>query len=483
VGSNAAPFVVDWNEDGKKDLIVGNGEGNVYYYHNIGTNENPVFHDKKIIRKSETDLKHMIVVVQNASPVVVDWNDEGKKDLVIGAAEHCVYYAINSPYLIKDVQRNVNYALKHSICINPHCYVGYNYTTEQELYELEMHKRAFEDLGIPWTKTLGTNHHGWSVHAVPVWQTIYTEKEFGLVYDFGFETMGGDFIESPCTTHPYMPYGMPFLLMKNDTEPHPFVIWTPNTRQEYTTLGGKSGLYVFPSSFDLPITYYFHPEHGFKHTKRDIFSSYLLCLLKYKVIPTRLDLHSGEANKLIRSFNKLRDEHEYNMMSEEQAAKTMLNMYYTQVNVKINGSKLTFIPDTSGVPESAQEYKNTLGLKIELDADFISNGITTDSCIYYNKTNRQIYLGLFKETFVNLNERAEEDFHLVRCNVPFEIKQSPDGYEIMVKSAGMRQLKVFSSCPLLLKNNDVSFEKKGKYYVITDFGSSNKTINLLRKNL
>lgn len=132
------------------------------------------------------------------------------------------------------------------------------------------------------------------------------------------------------------------------------------------------------------------------------------------------------------------------MMSEEQAAKAMLNMYFTKVNVKINGSKLTLIPDTSDVPETAEEYKNTIGIKIELHPAFISKGITTDSSIYYKPTNRQIYLGLYKETHVNLNERAEEDFHLVRCNVPFELNKSHEGYEITVKSAGMRQFKIFS---------------------------------------
>ena len=475
VGSNAAPFVVDWNEDGKKDLLIGNGEGNVYYYRNVGTNEKPVFLDKKMIRKSETDLKHIVVVVQNASPFVVDWNEDGRKDLVIGASEHCVYYAINSPYLMNEVQRNINYALNHSICIIPHYYVD-NYTTEQELYELEQHKRAFEDFGIPWRKTPGTNHHGWTVHAIPVWQTIYTEKDFGLVYDFGFESMGADFIELPCTTPPYMPYGMPFLLMKNDTEPHSFIIWTPNTLQEYTTLGGKSGLFVFPSSFDLPVTYYFHPEHAFKHTKRDILSSYFMSIVKYKTIPNRLDLHSGEACKVIRSFNKLRDEYEYNMMSEEQAAKAMLNMYYTKVKVKINGSKLTLIPNTRDVPETAQEYKNTLGIKIELHPDFITNGITTDSPIYYKPSSRKICLGLYKETRGDLNERAKEGFHLVRSNVPLELKSSQDNYEITVKSAGMRQFKIFSPHSLQVENNNVVFEKKGNYYMATDYGNLNNTI-------
>ena len=391
---------------------------------------------------------------------------------------HDAHYAINSQNLIDKVQRNINYALNRSICLIPHCYIGHNYTSDQEVYELKMHKKTFDDLGIPWNKTLGINHHAWNVHAMPVWQTIYSEKDFGLAYDFGWETMAADFKEIPPTSHPYMPYGMPFLLMKSDTEPYPFIIWTPNTRQEYTTCDGKRGLFVFPSYFNLPITYYFHPEHAFKYTKREILFSYLLCFLKYRTIPTKLDLHSGEAYKIINSFNRLRDKHEYNMTSEEQAAKAMLNMYYTKVNVKINGSRLTLISDTSKVPETAEEYKNTIGIKIELYPDFISNGITTDSCIYYKPSRRQIYLGLYKETHVNLDKKAEEDFYLVRCNVPFTLNKASEGYEIIVKSAGMRQFKIFSPHSLQVKNNDVVFEKKGNYYVVTDYGNLNKTIGL-----
>lgn len=40
----SAPCVVDWNGDGKKDLLVGCFyNGNVYLYLNSGTNSNPVF--------------------------------------------------------------------------------------------------------------------------------------------------------------------------------------------------------------------------------------------------------------------------------------------------------------------------------------------------------------------------------------------------------------------------------------------------------
>jgi hypothetical protein len=46
VGSWSIPVVYDWNNDGKKDLIVGatnNGQSPVAYYENKGTNASPAF--------------------------------------------------------------------------------------------------------------------------------------------------------------------------------------------------------------------------------------------------------------------------------------------------------------------------------------------------------------------------------------------------------------------------------------------------------
>ncbi len=45
VGNNGVvPNVGDWDMDGIKDLMVGIYQsGNIYYYHNTGTNANPVF--------------------------------------------------------------------------------------------------------------------------------------------------------------------------------------------------------------------------------------------------------------------------------------------------------------------------------------------------------------------------------------------------------------------------------------------------------
>ena len=44
VAYDSNPFVVDWNNDGAKDLLVGQfTQGNILLYLNVGTDLNPVF--------------------------------------------------------------------------------------------------------------------------------------------------------------------------------------------------------------------------------------------------------------------------------------------------------------------------------------------------------------------------------------------------------------------------------------------------------
>jgi hypothetical protein len=77
-GSRATPCVTDWNEDGKKDLVMGNGSGEIFLYLNEGTNQQPVFGKPIKLNNGKLD------VGSDSAPDVVDWNGDGKKDLVVG---------------------------------------------------------------------------------------------------------------------------------------------------------------------------------------------------------------------------------------------------------------------------------------------------------------------------------------------------------------------------------------------------------------
>jgi hypothetical protein len=87
--SNARPFVVDWDEDGRKDLLVGDANGSVYLFLNTGTDAAPVFTSGVALAGQGGP----IMVDSNAAPFVVDWNNDGVRDLILGSNAGEVFLA------------------------------------------------------------------------------------------------------------------------------------------------------------------------------------------------------------------------------------------------------------------------------------------------------------------------------------------------------------------------------------------------------
>ncbi len=88
----AAPCVVDWNNDGRKDLLVGAGDGTIRLFLNTGTEDVPVF-DEGCYLRGGADL---IAVGAGAKPAVVDLDNDGAKDLVVGCVSGAVQFFRNT---------------------------------------------------------------------------------------------------------------------------------------------------------------------------------------------------------------------------------------------------------------------------------------------------------------------------------------------------------------------------------------------------
>jgi hypothetical protein len=98
VGANSAPFVVDWNEDGLHDLLMGaeNKEmGSVppstRIYLNSGSTGNPLF-----TTYSELYCSGDPIEPHRCIPWVIDLSGDGKKDLICGVMEGCYLYFENT---------------------------------------------------------------------------------------------------------------------------------------------------------------------------------------------------------------------------------------------------------------------------------------------------------------------------------------------------------------------------------------------------
>jgi len=92
VGRLSHPHVTDWNGDGSKDLIVGNDDGDVLVWWNTATDSAPSFGQVERLRDGGGEL------VCGVHPVVdiVDWNGDGKLDILAGGETERVRLYVNT---------------------------------------------------------------------------------------------------------------------------------------------------------------------------------------------------------------------------------------------------------------------------------------------------------------------------------------------------------------------------------------------------
>ena len=94
IGSFAAPVSIDWNEDRKKDLILGEGTygaNSVYIFLNQGRDSSPSFKmDGRNYLAYGEGREHL-------TPAVIDWDNDGDYDLIVGDSGGSFNLYLNNP--------------------------------------------------------------------------------------------------------------------------------------------------------------------------------------------------------------------------------------------------------------------------------------------------------------------------------------------------------------------------------------------------
>lgn len=91
----AFPRVFDWDGDGEKDLLVGTADGKIQLLLNTNTDAAPQFGSPTYFQVGLPDAKTDLDVGDRAAFDIVDWNNDGQSDLVVGRLDGRVHVFLN----------------------------------------------------------------------------------------------------------------------------------------------------------------------------------------------------------------------------------------------------------------------------------------------------------------------------------------------------------------------------------------------------
>lgn len=91
----ASPRMVDWDGDGLGDLLVGQADGRVGLWTNVGTGADPIFDGPTYLEFGEAGSKVEIHAGSGATLEVVDWDNDGRQDLLVGGMDGRIRLYLN----------------------------------------------------------------------------------------------------------------------------------------------------------------------------------------------------------------------------------------------------------------------------------------------------------------------------------------------------------------------------------------------------
>ncbi|SCX76121.1 FG-GAP repeat domain-containing protein [Alkaliphilus peptidifermentans] len=438
----AAPHIGDFNGNGIMDILIGDGSGYVHIL--LGTGASFLYEGKLSTERKNIYGENILYTGKNVVPFLVDYNNNGKMDLVTGQLSFALAYDTSDEDFIyrKELLESLEYAKKHHIPVMPHIYFHSHKDNQLEKREIELHMENFKKLGLSWGYT-GTNQHTWRVNIDDPVQSFKNLMEYNVWYNFGFKAPNAP--TDPTFAYDYL-WPLPFMMMDKE-EALPMVLFEPAPFISYFR-----GVYSSLAAMDVPLSFFEHIEY------------------KMEEGTSGNDL----LNRMINFAQEIRYKYNYAFMTEDQMAKTFINNFYTDYEVYIKDGSIKLVADTSKVPQHlAEEFTGTGGVKFELGEKYKASKLTTDGLIQY-KGQDGIYLGVVNELqlqLVNDNHYSVNPISIIMVNSPIDYKWENESLIVSLNSKGMKQIRLVSVLSLEISGDDgLEVLNKDGIYTITHYG-------------
>jgi len=87
VGTRSAPRLFDWDNDGLKDLLIGEVRGYVYFIKNTGSEDKPIFLKAERLRLEDGRPLRYPVKGARSRLTITDWDGDGISDIILGGID------------------------------------------------------------------------------------------------------------------------------------------------------------------------------------------------------------------------------------------------------------------------------------------------------------------------------------------------------------------------------------------------------------
>ncbi len=427
-----SPYVYDYDEDGRSELVVGTFEGYIQLY----KYENGEFKHIKAIETNEKNYlgNNNMKAANNTVPRFFDINNDGNDDLIIGSFEYGMAVPVDSPNftLLDKLQRQVDYIKDNHMYMGMHMYTQSFASKEREKAEIDLHKKALKAYGLD-TKSIGSNQHTWRTSVLELGQTYKTLSENGILWSSG-SIANENFIypqssaENTLTGPFWLDYDNKKMLMLNTN----------------TLLDSSFG--DIAMKYGLPISVYYH------------------CDLMYK--------NPQNTENCIKRIQQFVDSNGYTFVREDQLMKAIAAAYNSNVKVSKSrqGYKISAKKTDRGFDLYDKDFQNCVGIKIELAENENIDGFVCDANVWRkDKEQNCAYMSLDKGAALTLGKDMGGG-HITNINIPAKVKTTGNEAEVKFKDDGLMQVFVSGNAEILSKG--WTTEKKGDKTLIYKYGKA-----------